>query len=114
MVFINQSILNEIEDPIQLVSAFLVTPQQLLLHISIISLVLLKGLPVLVESVYLRRQLLFSHEKVLVLLYEAMASMFCNAFHTNVFIVGLAIKFVGLIMELTELMTLPYLLFMAG
>jgi len=43
-----------------------------------------------------------------------MAGVFCDAFHADVIIVGLAEKLVGLIMDGTELVVLPDLFFVAG
>ena len=114
VMLIDKSSFDYIEDAIKFISAFLVASQQFLFHIRVVGLVPFEGLPILIKSGNLYGQFLFGHEEVLILLDEPVPGVLGNALNADVFIVGLAVKFEGLIVEDTKLVAFSDFLLMAG
>jgi hypothetical protein len=114
VVLVDQSRLHEGKDAVELVRALLIAPQQFLLHVGVVRLVLLQQLPISVQPGDLRREFLLGHEEVLVLLAEFMAGMLDDAFDADVSVIGLAVELEGLVVEGTELVISSNLFLLAG
>ena len=114
VMLIDKSSFDYIEDAIKFISAFLVASQQFLFHIRVVGLVPFEGLPILIKSGNLYGQFLFGHEEVLILLDEPVPGVLCDALNTDIFVVGLAVKFEGFVVENTEFVAFTDLLLVAG
>lgn len=114
MVLVDESFLNFAEHGVQFLDWFVVAADEFLFDEGELVGELLECLPFVVPLWDFSADHFFGREEALVLLDEVVPGVFRDAFDADVFLVGLAEKFVGLVVVGAELVVLSDFFLLAG